>query len=174
MKFKLTYRQYDLFVDVLFYLNIFILGTFVAQSFGWHPQSEAEMFRFDFLAVMVLELFVKIGSFVAIFWRRLRDENAERLWQAAAASFAKIVMFIPWVWMAAVLVLFLIDHPMNSLLPSDPSASIIPGPDKAHSKLVKVSLHELDGFSYAIGWIWKYTPFLFLSLYKWNRWREQD
>jgi hypothetical protein len=174
MKFKLTYRQYDLFVDVLFYLNIVILGTFVAQFLGWRPQSEAEMFRWDFLAGMALELIVKIGSFLAIFWRALRDEYAERLWQKTAASFAKIVLFLPWAYMFIILVLYLADRPLNSWLPSDPQQSLFPQLPFEKSSFTRVSLHELDGLTYAIGWIWKYAPFLFISLYKWHRWREQD
>jgi hypothetical protein len=174
MKFKLTYRQYDLFVDVLFYLNIVILGTFVAQFLGWRPQSEAETLRWDFVAIMALELLVKIGSFVAIFWRALRDEYAERLWQKSAATFAKIVLFLPWVYMLVTLVLFLIGRPLNSWLPSDPLQSIFPRLPFDQPKFIKVSIHELDGIHETIGYIWKYAPFLFISLYKWHHWRDQE
>jgi hypothetical protein len=174
MKFKLTYRQYDLFVDVLFYLNIVILGTFVAQFLGWRPQSEAETFRWDFVANMALELLVKIGSFVAIFWRALRDEYAERLWQKSAATFAKIILFIPWAYMLITLGLFWAGRPLNSWLPSDPLQSIFPRMPFEEPRFYRVSLHEFDGIHEMIGWIWKYAPFLFISLYKWHRWREQD
>jgi hypothetical protein len=174
MKFGLTYRHYDQFVDVLFYLNILVLLTVVAGSFGWQPQSEAEMLRIDFLANMVLEFFVKVGSFVAIFWRSLRDEYAERLWQKTVASFAKIVLFLPWVYMVLVLLLFLADRPMASWLPKDPLESIFPTLPFDEPKFKSVSWHESQGISETIGWIWKYAPFLFLALYKWHRWREQD
>ena len=174
MRFKLTYRQYDSFVDVLFYLNVIILLTFVAQFLGWHPKSTAEMYRIDFVIVMALEFLIKIGSFVAIFWRGLRDEYAERLWQAAAASFAKVVLFIPWFVVLAMLALYLSGHPIASLLPDDPLASILPGPLHLERKFESVGIHEFDGIYYAIGWIWKYAPFLFISLYKWHRWRDRE
>jgi hypothetical protein len=174
MKFKLTYRQYDLFVDLLFYLNILVLATFVAQSLGWQPQSEAEMLRFDFVANMALELLVKVGSFLAIFWRGLRDEYAERLWQKTAATFAKIVLFIPWVYMLVTLGMSWVDRPVITWLPSNPLESMFPIFPFEKPEFNSVSYHELTGVHETIGWIWKYAPFLFLSLYKWNRWREQD
>lgn len=167
---KVNYRNYDGLMDWLFYLNSLFIADVLIDPFGLHAGMASGPLSGVQIALLSFELALKFSSFIAIFWPRLRDEYASRLWQMAAATFTKIMLFLPLAWILITLVLYLIDQPLLSWLPDDPNASIL-GLGKPEK--LRVGMHELDGIHFTLGLLFKYAPVLFIGLYKWHRWRNR-
>lgn len=167
---KVNYRNYDGLMDWLFYLNLLFIADVLIDPFGLHAGMASGPLSGVQIALLSFELALKFSSFIAIFWTGLRDEYASRLWQMAATTFTKIMLFLPLAWILITLVLYLIDQPLLSWLPDDPKASIL-GQDKIETP--RVGMHELDGIHFTLGLLFKYAPVLFIGLYKWHRWQNR-
>lgn len=173
MIMKTSYRHFDRLISVLIALNVMSYVYDLAVNLDLTPHFTTNG-KINAVGIVGYAYFIalKIISVSVIFLRCLRDEYAERLWKAAAQSFAFTILTIPLVYVLLILVLFLSGHPLESFFSRDPLQSILPLVNRNQHEFVTVGHHELDGLQYAIMLIWQLGPILFFGLYKWHRWRD--
>lgn len=172
---KKRYQYYNLMIDIAFWS--FLLQSIPAwlRMTGFHSyQSEGVwnvVSAIGFYGTWVLIAFLILARF-------MRDEYAQGLWQKAGATMIGMLTLLPCVLMLALLVavIFLTDYADESTRDNAVEfirnlvVSVLPSSDGGREDAMITAY--LYGSSMVLFWTAIYQPFLFICLYKWQRWRD--
>lgn len=172
---KKRYQYYNQMIDIAFWS--FLLQSIPAwlRMAGFHNyQSEGGwgvVSAIGFYGTWVLIAFLILARF-------MRDEYAQGLWQKAGATMIGMLTLLPCVLMLALLVavIFLTDYADQSTRDNAVEfirnlvVSVLPSSDGGREDAMITAY--LFGSSMVLFWTGIYQPFLFICLYKWQRWRD--
>jgi hypothetical protein len=156
------FRHFNPLIDLAFWLFILSFSAMLAVRFftglppGLVRAASALIFYLGY-ATWLLTVFLICARF-------MRDEYAEGLWQKSAAKFTFVLVLLPM----ALLVFFWIYQAYAAPLATQPTAA----EKAALDAYPHPSTWQLSGALHLLHYIASYVPFLFIALYKWNRWRD--
>lgn len=157
-RYQIYYRLVDTsFAITAFWLAFKVLGLFVPGIFDRVP-----LIRHIWSVVFPLNILFAIALVLA---RRMRDEHAERVWQATARRFVNFIVVAPLLACAAI-VFFIAEIRRNA-------AEYLP------AELTEIMQNEPNQLTVFIGGIGPtmvlatiFIPQLFIIFYRWSLWRD--
>lgn len=174
--FKRIYRHFNLLIDICFWIQVYVFTKTLLQELDVLPTPLYPDNRIGAILLMIQKI-LAYSTFlllpVLFLVRRFRDEYAELLWQKTAATFARFLLFFPWLWLLGWTIakavfggeewMFGLQIPSLISLPDYP----VPA-DQISPGLRQLLL--LDG---ALAFVWFFGPLVFVSIYKWHRCRTE-
>lgn len=173
MTAKARYRLFHPLLDTCFWIQAIHTVVVAGRSLGLHSIESNSYWSYfsagTWIVSWLILMFLCLSSL-------LRDEFAEKLWQKAASSFAKLVFILPF--LLAIMVetaegsiieyFKIVEHFVPSTTYNVRTAT---GIVHDHS-IGGVGYNEYVGALYVLISMAKYTPVIFAGLIKWHRWRE--
>lgn len=169
---RFIYRNYNAITDVCFWIMLFAFARTLAFGLSGHSISFLTRQHPVGLAIGIAAVFSQLSLMALIFFRRFRDEYAERLWQQAARSFVKVILLLPFLWMGGWIFAGQLGGG-TEWLRAHPDAQLIPQHGRFPNPKDSVGLYQFEVLNFAVLKTTSYFPLIFAGLYKWHRWRDE-
>jgi hypothetical protein len=163
MALKGGYRHYNLLMEISFWISMVYLVRLIGRLTGLLatslPGPLGKAVGLVVLANLVLAIFLVLARF-------MRDEYAERIWQAAAQRFVYCLIAVPFALsiLAALFEDAIRQSVSNSWVAPDLLEEFQRHPDPVW--------HFYGGVGHAVMIFGLLAPAVFVCLYKWCLWRD--
>jgi hypothetical protein len=156
------FRRYNPLIDLAFWL--FILGFASISALRYVSGLPSGFVQPAKFAINILGYVTWLLTVFLICARFMRDEYAEGLWQKSAAMFTYVLVLLP----AILVVASWLYQSYDAALTAPPTAA----ERAAIAAYPRPIIWQWSGAMYLLLYLAAYMPFLFVALYKWNRWRD--
>ena len=159
---KILRKNYDLCIDVAFWVTLAMSMIALTRNLGLHSFITTGIIS---VFSIPLQIFMWISLIALVTVPQLRDEYAEKLWHRAAIGFVYIVILIPPIMM---ILGASFQTPIEAWLEGLNTSSFI----FRSSAKSGPAVQQFYGVMKITLLIAAYAPLVFVSLYKWHRWRD--